>query len=167
MTRRLPERRTLRALAVAALAAATFGCGDDSPLPTAAVPVDRSQPVSVSDSRRTFIPRRDTRPLTDAPVGTTFHVKVLTKIDDVTIHLAVCGVPCNTASFVRSWGPSAYAAGDEIVWNVTTAGGYYFFLRDPKIAFQDVVREERVGNRLRMTFQTGAVLEAWFVEPAA
>jgi hypothetical protein len=166
VTPRLSPQRTVRPLAIAALCAAAFGCSSDSPLPTTPTAVDRSQPVFVSDSRGTFIPRRDTNPPTDSPVGTTFHVKVLTKIDVVTIHLAVCGVPCNTASFVRSWGPSTYGVGDEIVWTVSTAGRYYFFLRDPTIAFQNVTREERVGNHLRMTFETGTVLEAWFIEPA-
>jgi hypothetical protein len=145
--------------------AASFGCGSEPPTSPAAPArvVVRAEPMIVSDSRGTFLPWRDA---TDLPIGTTFHVKVITKVDDVTIHLAVCGVPCNTAAGVHSWSPIAYAAGEELVWRVPKPGRYYFFCRDPRMAFSTIVKEERMADRLRMTFDSGSVFEAWFVLPS-
>jgi hypothetical protein len=109
---------------------------------------------------RTFGPQRVT------PAGTVFHIKVLAKADHNSFRLHRCGDPCKTAETVKVWQAADYRAGDELSWRVERDGTYYLWNQD--------ARDERsleatthwfVGKRVRIAFESGAVIEAWYVMP--
>jgi len=67
---------------------------------------------------------------------------------------------------VRVWEPTAYAVGDELSWRVEEAGEYYLWSEN--LGNQEpskIVSDSVVDGKLHMTFDTGAVLEAWYVTP--
>jgi hypothetical protein len=73
---------------------------------------------------------------------------------------AGCRVP------IAVWRPEDYAAGDELSWRVTAPGSYYLWNQDPHSnAPMVAVSYEFAGNRLRITYDSGAVIEAWYVVP--
>ena len=113
-------------------------------------------------TRKTFTPRNV------IPVGTVFHIKVLKKAQNDSIHLQRCGVPCDTAVEVKTWEPESYGAGDELSWRIDRIGEYYFWIRDRKTGAAIVASADApAGDKLRITFESGAVLEAWYVRPQA
>jgi hypothetical protein len=98
--------------------------------------------------------------------GTVFYVYVIKRAPDTTVNLNRCGVPCNTAELVKAWGSAQYAAGDELSWRIDVAGDHYLWALDHRRDDASViVSDEIVGNRLRITFDSGALFEAWYVTP--
>jgi len=130
-------------------------------LPTAASAADDMHLLYVEPQRsRTFAPQRVT------PAGTEFHIKVLAKADHNAFRLHRCGGPCKTAETVKVWQAADYRVGDELSWRVEREGTYYLWNQDS--------REDRsleatthwfVGKRVRIAFESGAVIEAWYVLP--
>lgn len=119
------------------------------------------QPVGVEPTRRlTFGPQRE------IPAGTVFHLRVVVKAPGITLSLNRCGDPCSSAVLVAFWFPNGYSAGDELTWKVNQPGVYYLGARDDKRKEASaIVSDERVDSWLRMTFDSGAILEAWYVLP--
>jgi hypothetical protein len=135
-----------------ALAVCTIGCasrqGDAHPV--------RVEP----ESRLTF------GPAVEVPPGTAFHVQVVSAAPNTTLSLNRCGVPCNTRTLVAFWFSHGYAAGDVLSRSVEHGGTYYLWIRDHRTnEASAVLSDEVVGTRRRMTFDSGAVLEAWYVTP--
>jgi hypothetical protein len=67
---------------------------------------------------------------------------------------------------VRVWGRADSAVGDELSRRVEEAGEYY--LSSENLAKEEpaaIVLDSVVDGKLLMTFDTGAVLEAWYVAP--
>ncbi len=115
-----------------------------------------------STTRKTFTPRNVT------PAGTVFHIKVLKKAENDSIQLSRCGVPCDTAVEIKIWKPESYRAGDELSWRIDRIGDYYFAILDRKTGAAIVASADHPsGDRLRITFASGAVFEAWYVMPQA
>lgn len=130
-------------------------------VPAAQLPSRGARPGRVEPTyRQTFGPGRET------PPGTVFYIKVLTRGPNASIRLQLCGVDCATAVNVKIWEPAAYAAGDELSWRVGEAGEYYLWSENVgSEAVSGIVSDTVVDGRLRMTFDNGAVLEAWYVPP--
>jgi len=133
------------------------------PQPSAAQnpPSRRARPGRVEPKYRfTFGPAGET------PAGTVFNIRVLKKGESASIRLQLCGVDCATAAAVRVWEPAAYAVGDELSWRVEQAGEYYLWSENlAKEEPSAIVSDSVVDGKLRMTFDTGAMLEAWYVAP--
>jgi hypothetical protein len=105
-------------------------------------------------------------PAVEVPPGTAFHILVVSAAPHATILLNRCGVPCNTTTLVAFWFSHGYAAGDVLTRSVDYGGTYYLWIRDHRTnEASAVLSDEVAGTRLRMTFDSGAVLEAWYVTP--
>lgn len=100
------------------------------------------------------------------PAGTEFHLLVVSKIDTTDFMLALCGEPCSTATLVKYWYSEEYASGDELSWRVSAAGRYYLWAPDRNRNDAPVaVADELLGDKLRITFDTGCIVDAWYVIP--
>jgi hypothetical protein len=148
-----------------ALAAGSAGCaGAPAGVAPHGVPAARpapaagAQPVRVEPERRlTFGPDRE------VPPGTVFHIRVIAKAPHTTLMLNRCGVPCSTTTLAAFWFAHGYSPGDVLVRRVEDGGTYYLWNRDDKRnEASAIVLDEVVGTLLRMTFDSGAVLEAWY-----
>jgi hypothetical protein len=139
-------------LALAALSAgesAAAGASDPAPL------------IYVEPKRsRTLGPQRVT------PTGTVFHIKVLTKADHNALRLHRCNDKCTNAETVKLWQPGDYRVGDELTWRADRDGTYYLWGQDPRDGRSlEVTTHWFVGNRTRIAFDSGAVIEAWYAVP--
>lgn len=110
--------------------------------------------------------QRSFGPQKPVPKGTVFHLKVVRKADGDALRLHRCAVPCKSAVTVKVWAPDAYRGGDELTWRVEEEATYYLWAQDvrgdtavPATAY------EFVGKRLRIYFDSSAVIEAWYVSP--
>jgi hypothetical protein len=102
----------------------------------------------------------------DTPAGTAFYVKVRAKAPDDEIRLHLCGPGCNTAQTRMVWTTGDFRAGDELRWQADVTGRYYVWSRNSRSsAASHVIEDEIVGNRLRVTLESGAVYEVWYVTP--
>jgi hypothetical protein len=109
---------------------------------------------------RSFGPQRVT------PAGTVFHLKVLTKADNNAFRLQRCGEPCKSAEIVKVWQPGDYRVGEELSWRVDREGTYYLWNQDPRDDRSvEATTHWFVGNRTRIAFDSGAVIEAWYEIP--
>jgi hypothetical protein len=119
-----------------------------------------AQPVRVEPVRRlTFGPDHE------VPPGTVFHIRIVAKAPGTTLMLNRCGVPCSTTIMVAFWFAHGYAAGDMLSRRVENGGTYYLFRDNKRNEASAIVSDETAGSRLRMTFDSGAILEAWYEPP--
>jgi hypothetical protein len=110
--------------------------------------------------------QRSFGPQKPVPAGTTFYVKVLRKAQHDALRLHRCGVPCKTAVSVKVWEPDALRVGDQLSWRVEQDGTYYFWNEDSRDgSAKQATSHEFVGNRIRIGFDSGAAVEAWYVTP--
>ena len=110
--------------------------------------------------RKTFGP---TKPTT---AGTVFYIKVLKKGENDAIRLHRCGSPCDTAVNVKTWEAADYKAGDRLYWRADRDGEYYFWDREGKTGSASYASaDEMVGEKLRISFASGTVLEVWYAAP--
>ena len=118
-----------------------------------------TQLLYVEASRqRTFGPQKPT------PAGTTFYVKVLSRVAQDTLRLHRCDVPCKTATPVKVWPATQYSVGDELSWRADQEGTYYFWNQNARDGrSREASFHEFVGTRVRITFDSGTVIEAWYV----
>jgi hypothetical protein len=142
-----------------ALGAGAAGCPNNQGGTPPMVAV--AQPVRVEPVRRlTFGPDHE------VPPGTVFHIRIVAKAPGTTLMLNRCGVPCSTTTMVAFWFAHGYAAGDMLSRRVENGGTYYLWIRDDKRnEASAIVSDETAGSRLRMTFDSGAILEAWYEPP--
>jgi len=133
------------------------GCAGPKPTPAPA----QAQLLYVEPNRqRSFGPQKP------VPAGTTFYVKVLRKAERDALRLHRCDVPCKTAVTVKVWESAAYRVGDQLHWRVTQDGMYYFWNEDPRDgSAREATSHEFVGSRIRIGFDSGAAVEAWYVLP--
>ncbi len=114
-------------------------------------------------NRYTFGPGRVT------PAGTVFYVTVVTKANNIAFRLHRCDEPCTTAATVKVWQPQAYAAGDELSERVELEGKYYLWAQDVMKNGEDAVdramSDDFRGYKLRIFFDSGAVINTWYVVP--
>jgi len=129
--------------------------------PTAVSAAEEIHLLYVEPQRsRTFGPQRVT------PAGTQFHIKVLAKADHNTFRLHRCDDPCKTAETVKVWQAPDYRAGDELVWRGEREGTYYLWNQDSRDDRSlEATTHWFVGKRVRIAFESGAVIEAWYVVP--
>ena len=127
----------------------------------AAGPADPAPLIYVEPQRnRTFGPQRVT------PAGTVFHIKVVTKADNNALRLHRCGDRCKSAETVKLWQPSEYRVGDELTWTADRDGTYYLWAQDPRNGHSlEATSHWFVGNRTRIAFDSGAVIEVWYGAP--
>lgn len=136
------------------------GGGESNVAPTAV-----SQPVNLPvrvepTNRNTFGPGRVT------PAGTVYYIRVVTKSDSTAFRFHLCGEPCNTAQTVKVWSPTTYAAGDELSEPAPVEGEYYLWAQDVVADGVDrAVSDTLRGDRLRITFESGAIIDSWYVIP--
>ncbi len=118
-------------------------------------------PVRVAPTyRKTFGPGRVTL------AGTVFYISVVTKTDSTAFRLHRCGEPCTTAVTVKVWQPQTYAAGDELSERVELGGEYYLWAQNVvKDEVDRAVSDDLRGDKLRITFESGAVVDSWYVTP--
>jgi hypothetical protein len=155
--------------ALLVLFASLGGCGGSSgtspspatPSPSVAPPASTTHPARVEPTNRlTFGPNGFT------PAGTVFYISVVTKSDTTRFRLELCGVPCNTASDVKIWQPENYAAGEELSWRVEVGGQYYQWGQNVSTnRSETAVSDELRGTKLRITFDSGSVIDAWYTTP--
>ena len=133
----------------------------EPPLAQPAPSIAPIQRLSLEPNRKaTFGPQKVT------PAGTVFFIKVLKKADNNVLRLHRCNVPCNSAVSVKVWDANEYTAGDELNWRVPQEGKYYLWNQDPRNNTPMIaISSELTGDRLRITYDSGAVLEAWYVVP--
>jgi hypothetical protein len=110
---------------------------------------------------RTFGPQRVTR------AGTVFHVKVLTKADNNAVRIHRCGeANCKSAETVKQWQPGEYRTSDELTWRAEREGTYYLWMQDPRDGRSlEATTHWFIGNRTRIAFDSGAVIEVWYEAP--
>jgi hypothetical protein len=109
---------------------------------------------------RTFGPQRV------VPAGTVFTIKVLTKADANALRLHRCGEACKSAETVKLWQPGDYRVGDELTWRADREGTYYLWAQDPRDGRSlEATTHWFVGNRTRIAFDSGAVIEVWYSLP--
>lgn len=103
------------------------------------------------------------------PAGTVFYAKVLTKADNIALRLHLCGEPCTTAETVRVWWPRTYAAGNELSERVEVEGKYYLWAEDVtkngEASVDRAASDDIRGDKLRIIFESGTVIDAWYVVP--
>jgi hypothetical protein len=129
----------------------TAAAGASDPAPLIYVEPQRS---------RTFGPQRVT------PAGTVFHVKVLTKADNNALRLHRCNDNCTKAETVKLWKPGDYRVGDELTWQADRDATYYLWAQDPRDGRSlEATTHWFVGNRTRIAFDSGAVIEVWYAGP--
>jgi hypothetical protein len=122
---------------------------------------DKVRPLFVeSKHQRSFGARQPT------PAGTIFHIRVISKAEGNAFRLHRCADPCKTATTVTVWKPDAYRSGDELSWRTTEDGTYYLWNQDMRTeASIPAFMNEFLGKRVRITYESGAVIEAWHVLP--
>lgn len=110
---------------------------------------------------RTFGPQRPT------PTGTVFHVKVLTKADNNALRIHRCGDSnCKQAETGKLWQPADYRVGDELTWRADREAVYYLWVQDSRDGRSlEATTHWFVGNRTRIAFDSGAVIEVWYEAP--
>jgi hypothetical protein len=140
-----------------------FGCTASTQSPPAprAPSADKTRPLFVEPKhQRTFGAREPT------PAGTVFHIQVIRKADGNAFRLHRCNDPCKTAATVTVWAPQAYRSGDQLSWRTVEDGTYYLWNQDVQTeASIPAFANEFVGKRVRITYESGAVIEAWHVLP--
>jgi hypothetical protein len=100
------------------------------------------------------------------PANTVFYVRVIRASPADQVHLNRCGELCHSASTIKVWPVDTFQAGDTLVWTVATPGEYYLWSENTRTsAASRVVAQRPVGSALRMTFDSGAEYEAWYVLP--
>jgi hypothetical protein len=110
--------------------------------------------------QRSFGPQKAT------PAGTLFFLKVLRKAEHNRFRLHRCGVPCSTAVTVKVWEPGEYKVGEELSWRADQDGTYYFWNQDARDqTSREITSHDFMGSRIRITFDSGAAIEAWYVRP--
>lgn len=113
-----------------------------------------------SQRSRTFGPQRV------VPAGTVFTIKVVTKADGNALRLHRCGEGCKSAETVKLWQPGDYRVGDELTWRADREGTYYLWAQDPRDGRSlEATTHWFVGNRTRIAFDSGAVIEVWYSLP--
>ena len=127
------------------------GAGPSDPAPLIYVEPQRN---------RTFGPQRLT------PAGTVFHIKVVSKADNNALRLHRCGDGCKSAETVKLWPSGEYRVGDELTWKADRDGTYYLWAQDARSGRSlEATSHWFVGNRTRIAFESGAVIEAWYGPP--
>jgi hypothetical protein len=126
-----------------------------------APPADKVRPLFVeSKHQRTFGARQPT------PAGTVFYIRVVSKAEGNAFRLHRCADPCKTATTVTVWKPDAYRSGDELSWRTTEDGTYYLWNQDVRTeASIPAFTNDFIGKRVRIMYESGAVIEAWHVLP--
>ncbi len=110
--------------------------------------------------QRTFGPQAVT------PRGTIFYLRVLKKAEHNALRLYRCGVPCKTATSVKTWQPDSFQAGELLSWGTDEEGSYYFWNQDTLAgASVPATAHEFIGKKIRIYFESGAMVEAWHVLP--
>jgi hypothetical protein len=100
------------------------------------------------------------------PSETTLYLQIVTKVETGNFRLHLCGTPCTTAKRVEVWEPASYRRGDVLTHQVTEPGEYYLWHQEthggnPSPATGDKRRQ----NARRITFRSGAVVDAWYITP--
>ena len=155
-------------LVATVLLASLIGCGGANS-PTAPTSVVTPSPASTPDptlmrveptNRQTF------GPAGSVPAGTVFHLSIVARSAATALRLHRCAEPCSSAFTIQVWSPSTIAVGDELTWRVDVGARYYVWGEDTSTGNSvTIVTDEARGNKLRVTFATGVVLEAWYVTP--
>jgi hypothetical protein len=129
---------------------------------TAPSPSDRrAKPMRVEpNARNTFGPG------VSIPSGTTLYLQIVTKVETGSFRLHVCGTPCYTARTVEVWEPASFRSGDVLTHLVTEAGEYYLWHKERSSGNPSpATADKRRQNGRRITFKSGAVVDAWYVPP--
>ncbi len=102
-------------------------------------------------------------------MGTVFYISVVAKAGNIAFRLHLCGERCNTATTIKVWQPQTYEAGDELSERVSQEGDYYIWsqivLKEGEDSVDRAVSDELRGDKLRITFESGTVIDAWYVMP--
>lgn len=132
-----------------------------APVAAADPPTDKTRPLFVEAAhQRTFGARQPT------PAGTTFTIRVVRKADHNAFRLHRCADPCKTATTVTVWKPDVYRSGDELSWRTAEDGTYYLWNEDVRTqASVPAFSNEFLGKRIRIVYESGAIIEAWYVVP--
>jgi hypothetical protein len=102
-------------------------------------------------------------PETSVPAGSVFHVAVVAQSDTTALHLHRCDVPCSSAFVIKVWSTTEAAVGVELMMRVDLAAVYYLWGEDTKgSGAVRIVGDERSTNKLRVTFASGLVVDAWY-----
>ena len=151
----------LRRLGKTTLAAASCLLVLPALSPDSCAAADEVRLIYVEPQRnRSFGPQQVT------PAGTVFHLKVLTKADNNAFRLQRCAEPCKTAETIKVWQPADYRVGDELLWRADREGMYYLWNQDPRDDRSvEATTHWFVGNRTRIAFDSGAVIEVWYEIP--
>jgi hypothetical protein len=100
------------------------------------------------------------------PAGTVFNIRVVRKADHNAFRLHRCGNPCKTATTVTVWSPETYRTGDALSWRTTEDGTYYLWNQDVRTGESiPAFTNEFLGKRVRIVYESGAIIEAWHVRP--
>lgn len=136
---------------------------------TSSTPVARSGVLRGSKSRPVIVEPEFKRTFGDSsavPSGTTFHIRIVRTAVADQIRLHRCDVPCSSAPTIVIWEPGSYRVGDELIWTVDRSGRYYLWSENTATdSASVVVSEEVVNGARRMSFDSGAQYEAWYVLP--
>ena len=164
-----------RHVAATALALALTGCAGTPPpgtsSPSAGAPAPSAMPApAASGPQPLFVEtafQRTVGPRTPTPAGTIYSIKVIAKAEGNAFRLHRCTAdPCKSSTMVAMWKPDAYRSGEELSFKTTEPGIYYLW--DQDVRSQKSIQafaNEFVGKRVRITFESGAIIEAWYTLP--
>jgi len=85
---------------------------------------------------------------------------------DTSYLLQRCGEPCDTAEGVAYWPPYSHEEGSELSAEGLVEGRYYMWARSLETeSLIKPVADSLEDGRLRIEFESGAVIETWFAVP--
>jgi hypothetical protein len=121
----------------------------------------QERPLFVESKQQRSIGARE-----PTPAGTVFNIRVVRKADHNAFRLHRCGTPCKTATTVTVWLPETYRTGDSLSWRTTEDGTYYLWNQDVRTGESiPAFTNEFLGKRVRIVYESGAIVEAWHVLP--
>jgi hypothetical protein len=133
----------------------------DSPRAAEDSPSAKVRPLFIESKQQRSAGARE-----PTPAGTVFNIRVIKKADHNAFRLHRCGDPCKTATTVSVWKPEAYRAGDELSWRTEKDGTYYLWNQDVRTGESiPAFTNEFLGKRIRIVYESGAIIEAWHVLP--
>jgi hypothetical protein len=121
----------------------------------------QERPLFVESKQQRSIGARE-----PTPAGTVFNIRVVRKADHNAFRLHRCSTPCKTATTVTVWSPETYRTGDSLSWRTTEDGTYYVWNQDVRTGESiPAFTNEFLGKRVRIVYESGAIIEAWHVRP--